>query len=63
MYRKIINKKPWIKYSIGTRAFSLSGGFWERVKDGWKWCCGDVFPTPGADVFKIIEPVKRGDGK
>lgn len=34
---------------MGTRAPSISGGYWERVPGGWKWCNGDTFPTVGGD--------------
>ncbi len=34
---------------LGTKAPSLRGGHWLRVKHGWQWGTGDVFPTPGGD--------------
>lgn len=48
--------KPWNDYPIGTRAYALNGGHWERVEHGWKWLNGDTFPTPGADWFRIELP-------
>ena len=53
--RKAINKS-WNDYPIGTKAFSVSGGFWEETSRGWKWCTGDTFPTPGADACDVEEP-------
>lgn len=41
--------KSWQEYPIGTKAKeSGSGGYWIKNDKGWKWCTGDVFPTPGA---------------
>ena len=47
----------WSDYPMGTRAYSVSGGHWERVPGGWKWCTGSTFPTPGADAFRVAVPV------
>jgi hypothetical protein len=42
---------------IGTRAPAITGGHWERVAYGWKWCTGSVFPRPGSDWNgKLIAP-------
>lgn len=48
----------WNAYPIGTRAHAISGGHWDRVVDGWKWCTGDTFPTPGADALDVSIPCK-----
>jgi len=49
--------KPWTEYSIGTRAFALMGGYWEKTKLGWRWTSGGcTFPTPGGDVIRVEEP-------
>ena len=48
--------KPWEEYKIGTKAFCTSGGYWTKTHMGWKWCTGDTFPTPGADVSSVEEP-------
>jgi hypothetical protein len=42
--------RPWSEYPLGTKAHSFMGGYWIRVKRGWKWHCGDTFPTPGGDA-------------
>lgn len=35
---------------MGTRAPAVSGGYWLRVIDGWRWnASGSVFPRPGGD--------------
>ena len=48
--------RPWGKYPIGTKAHAYNGGHWIRVARGWKWHCGEVFPTPGGDAIgKCIE--------
>jgi len=51
-----IKDKPWRQYPIGTKAFSISGGYWIKTKHGWKWCTGATFPTPGSGVCCVIEP-------
>lgn len=43
-------------YPLGTRALSIDGGHWTRVEGGWKWHLGDVFPSLGADAYKIEIP-------
>jgi hypothetical protein len=45
--------RPWQQYPIGTRAYAYNGGYWVRVAAGWKWCCGDTFPQPGADAIGL----------
>lgn len=42
--------KDWEEYPIGTKAYAIMGGYWIRVKNGWKWYCGDTFPSPGGDA-------------
>ena len=52
--------RPWREYPLGTKAHAFNGGFWERVATGWKWFCGDTFPTPGGDACgKCIELPER----
>ena len=51
-----INHVEWSEYPIGTRANSLSGGYWEKTEFGWKWCTGSTFPRPGGDVCSITLP-------
>ena len=46
---------------IGTRAFHIGGGYWERVKLGWQWCTGSTFPTPGANVVRVELPDQDHD--
>jgi len=46
--------REWHEYPLGTKAHAVMGGYWERVKGGWKWCTGSTFPTPGAD-WRVIE--------
>src|SRR5690606_7399769 len=48
----------WSHYPIGTRAYDIQGGYWERVANGWKWCTGSTFPTPGGDAFYVSVPVR-----
>ena len=50
-----VKDKSWKAYPIGTKAFSISGGFWLKVERRWKWCTGDTFPTPGADAYWVGE--------
>jgi len=42
--------RDWSEYPIGTKAKCITGGHWIRNKSGWKWFCGDTFPTPGGDA-------------
>lgn len=48
-YNWIKANKPINEYPIGTKAKAIGGGYWERVKDGWKWFTGSTFPNVGAD--------------
>lgn len=48
--------RPWSEYPIGTKAKSIEGGHWIKTDRGWKWFCGDTFPTPGADAIKVCLP-------
>ena len=50
-------------YPIGTKAFSIDGGYWTRVDGGWKWHLGDVFPSLGADAFKVEIPASHSPPK
>lgn len=46
----------WDEYSLGTKAYAVNGGYWIRIKQGWKWCTGATFPTPGGDAIYIELP-------
>lgn len=48
-------KRAWKDYPIGTKAYAVGGGYWIKTDRGWKWCTGDTFPTPGADVCRVEE--------
>jgi len=48
----------WSQYPMGTRAYAVQGGYWERVAAGWKWCTGATFPRPGADAISVAIPVR-----
>lgn len=39
---------------IGTKAPAFIGGHWVRVERGWKWHCGDTFPSPGGDWNGVL---------
>ncbi len=58
--------RPWRDYPIGTRAHAFNGGYWERVANGWKWCSGATFPTPGGDAcglcVELPESAAAGEG-
>ena len=43
--------RDWNAYPLGTKAHAYNGGHWTRVRNGWKWFCGDTFPTPGGDAI------------
>lgn len=47
---KLPKDRDWSDYPIGTKAHSCGGGWWIRVRGGWKWCTGDTFPGPGGDA-------------
>lgn len=53
--------KPWSEYPIGTKAHAVMGGHWIKTERGWKWHCGDTFPSPGADAFWVSLPSKEPD--
>lgn len=56
----IQNRKSWSEYPIGTKAKAISGGFWIKVNNGWRWCSGSIFPTPGADASgEVILPTEE----
>jgi hypothetical protein len=52
--------RTWDKYPLGTRAHAFNGGYWERVKQGWKWCNGNTFPTPGGDAVGRCVELPKG---
>jgi len=41
----------WSEYPTGTKAHAYNGGHWTKMPNGWKWFCGDTFPTPGGDAI------------
>lgn len=49
--------RPWGEYPTGTHALAIGGGHWIKTEGGWKWWCGDTFPAPGADAFRVRLPV------
>ena len=51
--------RPWEDYPIGTKAHAFTGGYWERVDLGWKWCTGATFPTPGGDAMSVTLPSQQ----
>ena len=53
--------KPLDQYPLGTKARATMGGYWIRVKRGWKWHCGDTFPLPGADWDRTVCLPKEDD--
>lgn len=36
-------------YPLGSKFRAINGGYWEKVKNGFKWCTGDIFPNLGGD--------------
>lgn len=48
--------REWWEYPLGTKAYAIMGGYWERVDGGWKWLGGSTFPTPGADWRELELP-------
>ena len=58
---KIEKNRPWSDYPIGTKVFSINGGYWIRNENGWKWFIGDTFNSPGADAIGkcILLPVQN----
>ena len=51
MDERLRKDRPWSEYPIGTRAYSVGGGYWIRVEKGWKWFVGGIYPTPGGDAI------------
>lgn len=41
--------KPVREYPLGTKFKALMGGYWIRVKRGFKWCTGSTFQNVGGD--------------
>jgi len=46
----------WIKadkhikeYPLGTKFKNIFGGYWIRTERGFKWWCGNTFPSVGGD--------------
>jgi hypothetical protein len=58
---RIKKDRPWNEFPLGTKAHACTGGYWIKVKSGWKWSTGDTFPRPGGNaVGKCIElPIKN----
>lgn len=52
---KVKKDRDWSDYPIGTKAFAIGGGYWERTLRGWKWCTGATFPSPGGDASGEVE--------
>jgi hypothetical protein len=48
---RLCKDRKWLDYPLGTKAYACTGGYWRRVRRGWKWYCGDTFPSPGADAI------------
>lgn len=49
------------KYPIGTKFKSYNGGYWIKVKNGYKWCTGDTFPRVGGDYNGYVKLPKQID--
>ena len=60
MKQKIDRK--WSEYPIGTKAYSVLGGYWIKNPKGWTWFNGSTFPTPGADAISVELPVEQIQG-
>lgn len=57
---KIKTDKPLDEYPIGTKAYSITGGYWIKTNLGWKWCTGSTFPRPGGDWSGYISlPIEK----
>jgi len=54
--RIVKRDRPWHLYPNGTKAVAPNGGHYLRETGGWKWCAGDLFPRPSADVDRVILP-------
>ena len=52
---RITHDRDFSEYPVGSKAFDINGGHWERVQRGWKWLNGDTFGTPGASHTNTIE--------
>lgn len=51
-----LNEEVYVKttrslkdYPLGSKFRAISGGYWEKVENGFKWCTGDTFPNLGGD--------------
>ena len=49
--------RPWEEYPVGTKAYCINGGFWEKTKLGWAFSNGATFPTPGASAHSVLLPL------
>lgn len=47
------------KYPIGTKFRSYTGGYWIKVKTGYKWCTGAIFPRVGGDYDGYVKLPKQ----
>jgi hypothetical protein len=48
-------------YPLGTKYRCLSGGYWVRVENGYKWCTGSTFSRIGGDwTGEICLPKNKG---
>lgn len=65
VYTRAINSLK--SYPLGSKFRAISGGYWERVINGFKWCTGDTFPNLGGDwdgtvsmtLNKLLEQYKN----
>lgn len=48
---------------LGTKAPSITGGWWVRVEQGWKWWIGSTFPRPGGDWDGRLIPPEPHQGR
>lgn len=52
MLRVMLKKdREWRDYPIDTKAHAFNGGYWVKVENGWKYCTGSTFTTPGGDAI------------
>ena len=60
--KHLLVDRSWCKFPVGTKAFSISGGYWIKTEAGWKWHTGDTFPTPGWDAYMVELPAHPQEG-
>lgn len=55
-----VGKSRLEDYPLGSKVIAITGGYWVKVKRGWKWHNGSTFPTPGGDVDwnKMLIPLE-----